>query len=287
MHAMRRIGLFLLTNLLVVVTLSAIIQLTGIKIQNYAGLLVLCAVFGFGGAIISLLLSKTIAKASYRIQLINPQNATGRLLTLYNGIEAMSSQMGFKTPQIGIYQSAEVNAFATGFSVNSALVAFSSALVDRLDDDELAAVAGHELSHVSNGDMVTMTLLTGVANTFVMFFARILAFAIANRGSENRNSLGFGSFFLIIILENVLMLLAYIPISAFSRWREFGADRGAAELVHPVAMINALMKIDSNYNRATTKDSFAMAKIENRHKVSLFSTHPSIKARIERLQRMT
>jgi heat shock protein HtpX len=286
MSGLKRVGLFLLTNFLVIMTLSVIISLLGIRLQNYTGLLVLCAVFGFAGSLISLLLSKTIVKASYKIQIINPQNASGRVLDLYKAIHQMSQQLGFRTPEVGIYPSAEVNAFATGASANKALVAFSQGIVDRLDDDELAAVAGHELSHIGNGDMITMTLLTGVANTFVMFFARVLASVIANSGRDNRGGgLGyFGYYIIVVLLENVMMLLAYIPISAFSRWREYGADAGAADLVGAGSMINALAKIDRNYVKSTKKDSFAMAKIENRHLVSLWSTHPSIEARIKRLQ---
>lgn len=282
---MKRIGLFLLTNLLVIITISIILQLTGINIAQNSGLLVFCAIFGFGGAFISLLLSKTIAKWSYKIQLIDRSNATGRYLTLYENIEKMSAHLGIKTPQVGIYPSPEVNAFATGASANKALIAFSSAIVDRLEDDELAAVAGHELSHVTNGDMVTMTLLTGVANTFVMFFARIVAGLIS--GSRDNRGLGnMGYYFIVIILENVMMMLAYIPISAFSRWREYGADEGAARMVTASPMIDALIKIDRNYQPTDKKDSFAMAKIEGRKRVSLFSTHPSIEARVERLKKL-
>ncbi|HOH46515.1 MAG TPA: protease HtpX [Candidatus Cloacimonadota bacterium] len=285
MSGLKRIGLFLLTNFLVIITLSVIVSISGIRLENYSGLLVLCAVFGFAGSLISLLLSKTIVKASYKIQIIDSQNASGRLLDLYRAIHQMSQQLGFRTPEVGIYPSAEVNAFATGASANKALVAFSQGIVERLDDDELAAVAGHELSHIGNGDMITMTLLTGVANTFVMFFARVLASVIANSNRDNRGGMGyFGYYLIVMLLENVMMLLAYIPISAFSRWREYGADAGAADLVGAGSMINALAKIDRNYVKDTKKDSFAMAKIENRHRVSLWSTHPSIEARIKRLQ---
>ncbi len=258
----------------------------GIRVSDYSGLLVLCAVFGFAGSFISLLLSKTIAKWSYKIQLIDRSNATGRYLNLYEAIEQMATHLGIKTPQVGIYASADVNAFATGASANGALIAFSSAILERLDDNEHMAVAGHELSHVTNGDMVTMTLLTGVANTFVMFFARIIASIISNRDNDG-GGLGYmGSFLIVMVLENVLMMLAYIPISAFSRWREYGADAGAASLTGAQPMIYALQKIDRNYRPETKKDSFAMAKISSRKRVSLFATHPSIESRVERLQKL-
>ncbi|HRY84408.1 MAG TPA: protease HtpX [Candidatus Cloacimonadota bacterium] len=284
---MKRIGLFLLTNLLVIITISVILQLTGINIAQNSGLLMFCALFGFGGAFISLLLSKTMAKFSYKIQMIDRTNASGRYLTLYDNIEKMAAHLGIKTPQVGIYPSPDVNAFATGASANKALIAFSSAIVERLEDDELAAVAGHELSHVTNGDMVTMTLLTGVANTFVMFFARIVAGILSGSSRDNRGLGTMGYYAIVMILENVMMMLAYIPISAFSRWREFGADEGAARMTTAGPMIDALLKIDRNYQPvADNKDSFAMAKIGGRKRVSLFATHPSIEARVERLKKL-
>lgn len=283
---MKRLGLFLLTNLLIIITISIILQITGIDIAQNSGLLVFCGLFGFGGALISLLLSKTMAKWSYKIQMMDRSNATGRYLILYDNIEKMAAHLKIKTPQVGIYPSAEVNAFATGASANKALIAFSSAIVERLNDDELAAVAGHELSHVTNGDMVTMTLLIGVANTFVMFFARIIAGILSGKSRDNRGLGMMGHFAIVMILQNVLMMLAYIPISAFSRWREFQADEGAAKLIAAPPMIDALLKIDRNYVPSEKKDSFAMAKIESRQRVSLFATHPSIEARVARLRKL-
>ncbi len=288
MTGLKRIGLFLLTNLLVIIVISIITSFIGIDTQSYYGLLIFCSIFGMAGSFISLWMSKFLAKKAYRIKLIDPLNARGKELYIYDVIEKMAHQMGFKTPEIGIYQAQEVNAFATGASQNESLVAFSSGLLDALSEDELAAVAAHEMSHIKNGDMVTMTLLVGVANTFVMFFARVLAFAIAAASRDNkRGGLGFmGRWMLIILFENILMLLAYIPISYYSRWREYRADYGAATTTDPRFMISALDKIERFYAPDQKKDSFALAKINNHRKVSLYATHPSMADRIKRLQQL-
>jgi len=286
MSGLKRIGLFLATNLLVVIVISVIMSFLGLDSASYTGLLVMCLLFGMVGSFISLSISKWVAKISYKIQVIDPNTAQGKILHLHRTISQMAAYKGIQCPEVGVYASREVNAFATGASKNSALIAVSSALLDALNEDELAAVAAHEFSHIENGDMLTMTLLTGVANTFVMFFARILAFAISNamRG-DRKGGLGvMGYWMMIILLENVLMLLAYIPVCYFSRWREYRADAGAAALTHPNSMIAALEKIDRNYFPEQKKDSYALAKINNRHRASLYASHPSIPQRIERLK---
>lgn len=285
---LKRIGIFLLTNLLVMAAISIIISLLGLRMEGMWGLLVLCAMFGMGGSLISLMLSKSLAKWGYKVKLVQPGTANPKAAFLLSAIENMAAQRGIKTPEFGIYQSRDANAFATGPSQNRALIAFSSGILDRLSEDELAAVAAHELSHITNGDMVTMTLLMGVVNTFVMFFARIITFAIDNAMRDNRGGgLGyFGYVIVVTLLQNGLMLLAYIPISAYSRWREFRADAGAAKLTGPVYMIGALQKISQAYAPEKRSDSYAMAKINNQRKVSLFATHPSLEARIAKLQEM-
>ncbi len=286
---LKRIGLFLATNLLVIFVITVVGMVFGIDFTQggYLGLLILCLIFGMTGAFISLWMSKWIAKKIYKIKLIDPRTSTGRERFVYETIKQMAEYQRMPIPEVGIYDKPEVNAFATGASRNSSLIAFSSGLVNQLTDDELASVAAHELSHIQNGDMVTMTLLTGIANTFVMFFARVLAIAIsaALRSGDRRGGLGFmGYWLLVILLENVLMLLAYIPICYFSRWREYRADHGAAELTTPQSMINALLRIESAFQQTAEKDSFAMAKINNKRKASLYSTHPSISDRVKRLQ---
>ena len=283
----KRIGIFLITNLLVMTAISIVVNLLGLRMDGLWPMLVLCALFGMGGSFISLLLSKTMAKSGYRVQIIQPGVADPRAAKLLNMITQMAAHRGIKTPEVGIYPSPDANAFATGYSQNSALIAFSSGIVERLSEDELAAVAGHEMTHITSGDMVTTTLLMGVANTFVMFFARLLTILIDNalRGDREGGGLGyFGYMMVVTVLQNVLMLLAYIPISAHSRHREYKADAGAAQLVGAGSMIEALKEISAAYVPEKRNSSFAMAKINDHRRVSLFATHPSIEDRIARLQ---
>lgn len=288
MAFLKRIGIFLITNLLVMLVLGFVVSILGLKFQETWGLLIICAIFGMGGSVISLFLSKPLVKASYKVQIVKPGVTHPKIAYLVSAVEAMAAERNLKTPEIGIYNSKDANAFATGASQNSALIAFSSALIDRLSEDELAAVAGHEMSHISNGDMVTMTLLMGVVNTFVMFFARILTVIIDNALRDDRGGgLGyFGYMLVIMVLQNILMLLANIPIAAYSRWREFKADAGSANLVGAAPMIEALKKIAVGYVPEKRTDSYALAKINNRKRISLFATHPPIEVRIQRLQEL-
>ncbi|OQC06200.1 MAG: Protease HtpX [Candidatus Cloacimonetes bacterium ADurb.Bin089] len=288
MAFLKRIGIFLITNLLVMLVLGFVVSILGLKFQETWGLLIICAIFGMGGSVISLFLSKPLVKASYKVQIVKPGVTHPKIAYLVSAVEAMAAERNLKTPEIGIYNSKDANAFATGASQNSALIAFSSALIDRLSEDELAAVAGHEMSHISNGDMVTMTLLMGVVNTFVMFFARILTVIIDNALRDDRGGgLGyFGYMLVIMVLQNILMLLANIPIAAYSRWREFKADAGSANLVGAAPMIEALKKIAVGYVPEKRTDSYALAKINNQKRISLFATHPPIEVRIQRLQEL-
>ena len=288
MTFLKRIGIFLITNLLVMLVLGFVVSILGLKFQETWGLLIICAIFGMGGSVISLFLSKPLVKASYKVQIVKPGVTHPKIAYLVSAVEAMAADRNLKTPEIGIYNSKDANAFATGASQNSALIAFSSALIDRLSEDELAAVAGHEMSHISNGDMVTMTLLMGVVNTFVMFFARILTVIIDNALRDDRGGgLGyFGYMLVIMVLQNILMLLANIPIAAYSRWREFKADAGSANLVGAAPMIEALKKIAVGYVPEKRTDSYALAKINNQKRISLFATHPPIEVRIQRLQEL-
>jgi len=288
MTFLKRIGIFLITNLLVMLVLGFVVGLLGLKLENLWGLLIICAIFGMGGSLISLFLSKPLVKASYKVQIVKPGVSHPKIAYLLSAVEAMAAERNLKTPEIGIYNSKDANAFATGASQNSALIAFSSTLIDRLSEDELAAVAGHEMSHISNGDMVTMTLLMGVVNTFVMFFARILTVIIDNALRDDRGGgLGyFGYMLVIMVLQNILMLLANIPIAAYSRWREFKADAGSANLVGAAPMIEALKKIAVAYVPEKRTDSYALAKINNRKRMSLFATHPPIEVHIQRLQEL-
>ena len=288
MNFLKRMGIFLLTNILVMLVLGIVVGLLGLKMEDLWGLLIICAIFGMGGSLISLFLSKPMAKATYKIQIVKPGIAHPKIAYLLSAIESMAEERNIKMPEVGIYNSRDANAFATGASQNNALIAFSSALIDRLSEEELAAVAGHEMTHITNGDMVTMTLLMGVVNTFVMFFARILTVVIDNALRDDRGGgLGyFGYMLVIMVLQNILMFLANIPIAAYSRWREFKADAGAANLVGAAPMIEALKKIAVAYVPEKRSDSYVLAKINNQKRISLFATHPPVEVRIERLQEL-
>jgi len=283
---LKRWGLFLTVNFLVLFVLGIILQLLKIKPSDIISLLIYCAIFGFAGSFISLFMSKPMAKASYRIMPITRENATGKALALYETIEKMAAYKHIRMPEIGIYPSPDNNAFATGANRNSSLIAFSSGIIEDLNLDELAAVAGHEMTHITEGDMVTTTLLMGTLNTFVFFISNLLAILLS--GGRSREE-GFGrgtQFFFAILIQNILMIFANIAICAYSRHREYVADAGSARLTSPVQMMIALEKISNKFVPPTKKDAYTIAKINYKGSATLFSTHPPIEKRIERLRRM-
>lgn len=290
----KRIGLFLLTNLLVVLTVSLILNIAmpmlGIRPDGIMRLAVMCGLFGMMGAFISLAMSRWMAKSAYRIYVIQPSDQNFQYREIYNMVAKLSRQAKLPAvPEVGIYESAEPNAFATGPSKSKSIVAFSTGLLSSMNKQEVEAVAAHEISHIANGDMVTMTLLTGIANALVMFLSRIIASVIdsALRGDDDEGGLGFFAYIMVVMaLETFFMLLASIPIAAFSRYREFKADAGAAKLTSPMEMANALKRLARAAEIPTQKDSFAIAKISSNRKVSIFSTHPSIEDRVARLEQM-
>ncbi len=287
MQGLKRIGFYLMINFLVVMMLSVVLAFVPMPQNQVISLLIFCAVFGFVGSFISLALSRFLAKMSYKVQLIGPDSTDPKARFVYDTVAAMARHEGITMPEVGIYPSQDVNAFATGASKNKSLMAFSSGLLDNLSEDEIAAVAGHEMTHITSGDMVSMTMVMGLVNTFVMFLARIVAWGMdaAMRDDSGRGGLGFfGYYIMVMLLQNVLMLLAMIPVSYYSRYREYRADRGAAELAGAESMIAALRKIDAYYAQPKRQDSFALAKINSKNKVSLFATHPAISDRIERLR---
>lgn len=290
----KRIGLFLLTNLLVVITVSLILNIAlpmlGIRPDGIMRLAIMCGLFGMMGAFISLAMSRWVAKSAYGIYVIQPNDQNFQYREIYNMVAKLARQANLPAvPEVGIYESAEPNAFATGPSKSKSIVAFSTGLLSRMNRQEVEAVAGHEISHIANGDMVTMTLLTGIANALVMFLSRIIASVIdsALRGDDDEGGLGFFAYIMVVMaLETFFMLLASIPIAAFSRYREFKADAGAAKLTSPRDMANALRALAKVAEIPTQKDSYAIAKISSNRKVSIFSTHPSIEDRIARLEQM-
>ena len=289
---MKRILLFIATNLAVVLVLGVVLNIVfsmlGIDRSSIGGLLVFCAVFGFGGAFISLLISKWMAKRAYNVQVIDqPRNEMEHwLLTT---VTRQAQQAGIGMPEVGIYDSADMNAFATGASRNSSLVAVSSGLMYKMTRDEAEAVLAHEISHIANGDMVTMTLLQGVVNTFVMFFARIIANLISstmNRDNEEGGGLGGIAYFgVVMVLELVFGMLASIIVMWFSRYREYRADEGSARLVGKDKMIAALQRLGQG-SQAELEGSLAAFGINGQGKSELFMSHPPLEKRIQSLRNL-
>lgn len=299
---MKRIFIFILVNLLVVVTISLLMNLLGVRPYlsargiDYQALLVFCSIFGFAGAFISLQLSRWTAKRAMGVELLDLQRPGGATESrLVETVSSLCQKAGLSTlPEIGIYDSPEVNAFATGPSRNRALLAVSSGLLRQMDRRAVEGVLGHEIAHIANGDMVTMTLVQGVANTFVMFFARIAAFAIdqALRRGEDRDRGGLGLFahyLLVSLFETLFMLLAAPVVYYFSRLREYRADAGSAQYLGRETMIHALESLRGSTqvrdDRAPALSAFKINGHGQGLMALLFSTHPPIEARIAALKR--
>ncbi|MGE0173102.1 MAG: protease HtpX [Oligoflexales bacterium] len=293
---MRRIFLFILTNFLVLVTISLVINLLGIQPYltaqgiNYESLMLFCAIWGMGGAFISLLLSKTMAKWMTRARVIDPNRASSAEQTVYQMVDRLAKSAGLsKTPEVAIYDSAEVNAFATGPSKNNALVAVSAGLLNRMNKDELEGVLGHEIAHVANGDMVTMTLIQGVINAFVMFFARIVAFALSNamRRGDDEGPSYFMQHMLVLVFDILFGILGSIVVCYFSRLREYRADVGGAQFAGRHKMIAALQALMPVKNMVSDEhQALATLKISGSPKglMALLMSHPPLEKRIEKLK---
>lgn len=285
--------LFLGTNIAIIAMLSIVANLLGVNRYlvangiNYQALLGFALVFGFGGAFISLLLSKTIAKWSMGLKLINgSENA--RSAWLYQTVANQAQEVGIGMPEVAIYESPEMNAFATGASKNKSLVAVSTGLLNNMRDDEIRAVLGHEVAHIANGDMVTMTLLQGVLNTFVIFAARVVGYFVDQfiNGDKEDNSPGIGYMITSLVLEIVFGLLASTIVAWYSRVREFKADAGGASLAGRQSMINALARLGGHDNElAGGLNGFGISG-KSRSLLSLFATHPPIEKRIAALKAM-
>jgi heat shock protein HtpX len=287
----KRIFLFIVTNLAVVLTLTIILSVLGVGRYvgpgglNIGALATFCFIWGMGGAFISLQMSRWIAKRATGMTLVDGRTGDARIDHVYATIAGLTQQAGLPMPEVGVYDSPEVNAFATGPSKSRALVAVSTGLLRSMRDDEIAGVLGHEITHISNGDMVTMTLLQGVINAFVMFFARLIAYVIANRGdSRSRNG---GSFLVVIVLQIVLGILGSLITAWFSRQREFRADRGGALLAGKDRMIGALRRLAANRDLVDTQhEALATLKINGtRSWMVFFSTHPPLEERIAALEK--
>ena len=282
---MKRIFLFIATNLAVMVVIGIILSVLGISgnPNNLMGLLAFSAVVGFTGSIMSLMMSKWMAKKSTGAYVIEqPRNETEAWLL--NTVDNQARQLGLKRPEVAIYDAPEENAFATGPSKNNSLVAVSTGLLHGMTREEVEAVLAHEMSHVANGDMVTLTLIQGVVNTFVVFLSRIIANMVAGNNSDEEGAESSGTFFLVsMVLQILFGFLASFIVMWFSRKREYRADAGAAKLVGAPKMIAALERLKGNGTSTLPKEMNAMG-IAGGEKDSLLSTHPTLDNRIAALQ---
>lgn len=279
---MKRIFLFIATNIAVLIVISIVLTVLGINsTEGIGSLLAFSAVVGFSGSIVSLLLSKTMAKRSVGAEVIT-QPRSEEEAWLLSTVEAQARQWNLKTPEVAIYHSPEPNAFATGATKNSSLVAVSTGLLDHMSRDEVEAVLAHEMAHIGNGDMVTLTLIQGVVNTFVVFLARLVSGMVARNEDGSTSQ---GTYFMVsMVLQILFGFLASFIVMWFSRQREYRADAGAAKLVGAPKMIAALQRLKGN--SSDLPQNMSAMGIANEAKDSLLSTHPSLDNRIARLKAM-
>lgn len=288
---MKRIALFLATNIAVLIVIAVIVNLLGLgRIAdanglNLGALLALSAVIGFTGAIISLLISKPMAKWQTGAHVIS-QPATADERWLLDTVANLSNRAGIRMPEVAIYEG-EPNAFATGAFKNSALVAVSTGLLQTMNHEEVEAVLAHEVAHVANGDMVTMTLIQGVVNTFVVFLSRIVGYVVDKQINKDGNGQGVGYFVTSLVCQIVFGVLASMIVAWFSRHREYRADAGAASYMgQPNSMISALAALGRVEPGQLPKSIQAAGIIDKASLLALFSTHPPIEARIAALQQL-
>ncbi|PIP93115.1 MAG: protease HtpX [Bdellovibrio sp. CG12_big_fil_rev_8_21_14_0_65_39_13] len=296
----KRISLFLITNILIMLVISTIISLLGIEPYlnstgiNYQSLMIMCLLWGMGGSFISLWISKWMAKTSMGLRPIDERGHMGHFVQM---VHRIARQAGLTTmPEVYYFDSPDMNAFATGPSRNNSLVAVSTGLIRGMREEEVEAVLAHEVAHVANGDMVTMALIQGVMNAFVMFFARLATFAIdqALRGDRDDNRGGGLGFFAYIMLNNLFQMifgiLAAPVVMGFSRWREYRADAGSAAIVGREKMIAALRALQRNYEvlmqkREQPARNVEVMQISSRGAfMELFASHPPLEKRIAALQ---
>jgi heat shock protein HtpX len=293
---MLRIVLFLLTNLAVMVVAGIVLNVLGVGSTHMAGnqlnleaLLVVCFVFGMTGSLISLLLSKWMAKRSMGVQLIeNPRTEEERWLS--TTVKELADKAGIKMPEVGIFPSFQSNAFATGWNKNAALVAVSAGLLQRMSRDEVKAVLGHEIGHVANGDMVTLSLIQGVVNTFVMFFSRIIGNFVDRVIFKNEDGAGIAYYVTSIVADLVLGFFASMIVMWFSRLREFRADEAGAKLAGKQSMINALRRLQAEHEvpdqmpAEMTAMAITRGKTEGFSIAALLMSHPPLEKRIAALE---
>jgi heat shock protein HtpX len=287
---MKRILLFVATNLAIMIMLSVVLAILGVSGYigpggqlDYGALMLFCLVWGMGGAFLSLLLSRTIAKWSMGVRLVDGRTGNAELDWLHRTVARLAQQAQLPMPQVGFYESPEVNAFATGPSKSRSLVAVSSGLLRGMRQDEVEGVVAHEMAHIQNGDMVTMTLVQGVVNAFVLFLSRLIASIVRNAADE-RNARML-SMVVTIVLDIVLGFVGMMVVAWFSRAREFRADAGGAALAGRSNMINALRRLQTTQGLIDpNQPEMATLKISGRQVFALLSTHPPLEQRIRALE---
>jgi heat shock protein HtpX len=297
---MKRIFLFLALNALVITTISLILRLLNVGPYvsayglNYTSLMVFCLVWGMAGAFISLALSRIMAKWMMGVRVIDENSRDSGERLVLQSVHRLARGAGLTTmPQVGVYESPELNAFATGPTRSRSLVAVSTGLLNRMSHEEVEGVLGHEIAHIANGDMVTMTLLQGVVNAFAMFLSRVIAYAITQAMRSDKDERGSNGglmgFAIQMILQMVFLVLGSILVAWYSRYREFRADAGGARLAGRTSMIRALQRLQSyqGVEDPNAQPALASMKISSKPSsfVALFSTHPPLEQRIERLQK--
>jgi heat shock protein HtpX len=294
---MKRVGLFLLTNIAVIAVASITLSLLGVGSfldesgtnLNLQSLLIFCFVFGMAGATISLFLSKKMAKWTTGVKIIDRGN-TAEERWLIDTTQELATKAGIGMPEVGIFPMEQSNAFATGWNRNNSLMAVSSGMLQRFNKAELRAVIGHEIAHIANGDMITMTLLQGVVNTFVMFLARVAGFVVDRVILKNERGLGIGFYVTTIVMEILLMILASIIVMWFSRRREFVADATAARLTRKEDMIGALQSLKREMGipdqMPESLNAFGINAGKRTGFKALFKTHPDLDDRIEALKNL-
>lgn len=295
---MLRIALFLGTNVAILVLVSIIFKAFGLEDYlstqgvntNLTGLLIMCGIFGFAGSFISLLLSKFLAKRGTHTRLIE-EPATEEERWLLDTVSELARKADIEMPEVGIFPAQQSNAFATGWNKNKALVAVSAGLLQRFDREEVRAVLAHEIGHVANGDMITLALVQGVVNTFVMFLARIIGTLIDRVVFKNDRGHGIGYFMIVMVLQVVLGILASTIVMWFSRWREYRADAAGAHYASRSAMIGALQRLQAESQAhipselPETMTALGISGGWKKATGKLFMTHPPLEERIEALRR--
>ncbi|MEI8346722.1 MAG: protease HtpX [Pseudomonadota bacterium] len=297
---LKRISLFLAVNALVIITISTILNVFGVKPyltrygMDYQSLMIFCLLWGMGGAFISLALSRVMAKWMMGVKILSPDTRDAGERELVQMVHDLARRAQLPSlPEVGVYDSPEINAFATGPTKSRSLVAVSSGLLGQMGKEQIRGVLGHEIAHIANGDMVTMTLVQGIVNAFVMFLSRVIAFALtmAGRGKDDeRESTGTPlSYYIVqIVLEIAFMILGSMVVAWFSRYREYRADSGGAKLAGKDQMIKALEALQKTFDQIdqTAQPAVQALKISSRPRgiMRLFSTHPPLAERIARLK---